>query len=131
MADIGTNQANWFPPARAQTPSRCHTAHRRGRGGEAYVVRAAFRHDSTEADELPLVCMGLWQVESRIRVRAVAACLAQDAQVLSHGSSLGASVAKHQSLARPRPLIRPGIFRSVEPFRPSPNFFARVDRRFA
>ena len=68
MADIGTNQANRLPPARAPTPSRCHTAHRRGRGGEAYVVRAAFRHDKTEADELPLVCVELQQMASDYRV---------------------------------------------------------------
>ena len=100
VVDIGANQANRLRAARAQTPSRCYAAHHCRRGGKAHVVRAAIRHDKTEADELPLVCMVLWQMESRNRVRAVAARSAQDAQLVLHRSSLGASVADQLRIAR-------------------------------
>ena len=43
-------------------------------------------------------CYGRWR--AAIEYRAVAACLAQDAQLVSHRSSLGASVADQLRIAR-------------------------------
>ncbi len=65
VAGVGTGQTDSLPPVRAQTPSRCYGVDCNGRGGEAHIIRAAFRHDQAEVDELRLVCVGLWQMASR------------------------------------------------------------------
>jgi hypothetical protein len=65
VAGSGADQTTRFPPVLPQASLGCDLAHRGWRGRKAHLVRAAIRHDQTEADELPLVCMVLRRMASR------------------------------------------------------------------
>src|SRR4051794_21193442 len=64
VAAVGTNQTNRLPLVHTQTSSCCYAGHCRGRSHQAHAVRAAFRHDQTEADDLSVFawCYGKWRV---------------------------------------------------------------------